>query len=152
MRLKRYRVRWFGAEDVVILDSKELLSVRETAKHLGISVETLRRWIRNFSFPPSYIQAEKGRADYWLRIDVMEYQKAWLRHPLQPLKKAKFQNLDQIDREEASSFSVLPLDRQMQTRRLDKMLELFRDDPVAFRNQHPNLKRWIQDKQRKRAN
>ena len=148
MRLMRFLVRLFDEQVEVEIDRKKLLSTRQVAVTLGISVETLRRWIKNRSFPPSIIHAIKGREDFWLKIDIVEYQKAWLRTGLPTKPRARIKTLDAIDREEARAFSLLVDLDQNRVRELLRMNELMQDEPKQLAREHPNLAQWLKHRNR----
>lgn len=143
---EKYRIEVF--RDVFVeqpLPAKDMLSINRVAATLGISVRTLRRLIRQGSFPKSNIH--RGTTAYWQRQDVREWQMLALRGPEYKLpRRGTYRTLDYIDQEKERDFARKPLDEQALYRGLLNMEELLERDPDEFIRQHPNLKEWLRER------
>ena len=146
MAKQRFKVRLFGETLIIPIERNEVMSILQVAGALGVSVETVRRWLRSGQFPRSYIGALLGKADFWLRIDVIEWQKLRYRKDEPTRGRAHFRNLDDIDRQEERRFGRLPIDLQTLLRRVYAMDALLNEDPRELSEQHPNLKVWLKER------
>ncbi|MBX7497238.1 hypothetical protein K3172_15365 [Qipengyuania sp. 6B39] len=142
----KFRVDLFGSTEIVDINRDQLFSARQVAVTLGISVETLRRWIKDGSFPRSIIHSSVKRQDFWLKIDVLEFQKIWLLRSFEPKKRARFKNLDAIDHEEEKRYARLPLHDQGLQKSFSRMFALIQNDPKELARTNPNLQRWLKFK------
>lgn len=140
-----YRVRLYRRvfEKVELSDS-DVLTIAGVAAALGVTVRTIRGWIKSGEFPQSHIQ--KGQTAYWQRQFVRTWQAESLTIGHRKARGRRYPDLDTIDREDERDFSRKDIKAQAIIRGYEEMKMLLNDDPVEFARQYPSLKPWLKDK------
>jgi predicted DNA-binding transcriptional regulator AlpA len=122
----------------------DMLTVNGVASTLGMSVRTLRRMIKEGTFPNSHIH--RGQTAYWQRQFVRTWQRERLRSAPNQKRSGRYSDLDVIDRDEEKQFGRKPIDAQAMVRTMETMKSLLESDPSEFVRQHPHLKKWVRER------
>ncbi|MXO87117.1 helix-turn-helix domain-containing protein [Altererythrobacter aurantiacus] len=125
---------------------KRAMKIGVVASTLGLSVRHLRRMIQSGDFPPSNLR--KGRSHYWMPQAVRNWKEKRL--SLDPTsapsgRQRKWPTIFDIETEEETEAARKASDTQIMSAELRRMNRLMASDPEAFAEKFPNLRGWMKN-------